>query len=205
MYSDATNVRTSNPILFILRIGLTLLRRPLGDISGEKATDLLQEVGGNLSYDLLKKGGLLRADDSRPVTPAKVYLVANTVFSLVLAVIYSTNDLPEKARTDLITQGISNLIVTSILYGIWFLYFTKSRRVRATCFEEGFDTADGLTRIGITRASDETGVQVDNPVVKPSNRSTVDLTTVPMLSSALAPSDLEISACPRQTSITDLF
>lgn len=61
---------------------------------------------------------LLRTDDSRPVTLAKIYLVANTLFSLVLAILYSTNDLPDRARSDLITQGISNLVVTSILCGI---------------------------------------------------------------------------------------
>lgn len=114
---------------------------------------------------------LLRTDDSRPVTLAKIYLVANTVFSLLLAILYSTNDLPDKARSDLITQGISNLVVTSILCGIWFLYFTKSRRVRATYLEEGFGTSDELTSIGITRASEAPPVQVDS-IEQANNRGT---------------------------------
>ena len=108
----------------------------------------------------------MRTDDSRPVTLAKVYLVANTVFSLLLAILYSTNDLPDRARSELITQGISNLVVTSILCGIWFLYFTKSRRVRLTYLDEGFGMSDELTSLGITQSPQAAAVPAESPIAQ---------------------------------------
>ncbi len=120
----------------------------------------------SIVFGVIVAAALLRTDDSRPVTLAKVYLVANTVFSLLLAILYSTNDLPDRARSELITQGVSNLVVTSILCGIWFLYFTKSRRVRLTYLDEGFGTSDELTSLGITQPPQAATVPAETPIAQ---------------------------------------
>jgi hypothetical protein len=53
---------------------------------------------------------------------------------LALAVVYFGSDLPEFTRTSLIAKGIISGVLVSTVCLLWFLYFTKSKRVQATYF-----------------------------------------------------------------------
>lgn len=112
----------------------------------------------SIAFGVLVAIALLRTGDRTPVTLAKAYLIVNPLFALVLALLYANNDLPGTARTELVTQGISNAIVTSILCAIWFLYFTKSRRVRVTYMDEvnlrGTRTASEFINLSISSRSE---------------------------------------------------
>ena len=55
----------------------------------------------------------------------KIYLVANALLNLALAVLYFGTDLPEFTRTSLIAKGIISGVVVTIVCCLWFLYFTK--------------------------------------------------------------------------------
>ena len=79
---------------------------------------------------------LLKTGVSWPVLLTKMYLVANAVLNLALAVLYFGTDLPEIARTSLIAKGIISGVLVTIVCCLWFLYFTRSRRVQATYLEQ---------------------------------------------------------------------
>jgi hypothetical protein len=79
---------------------------------------------------------LLKTGVSWPVLLTKMYLVANAVLNLALAVLYFGTDLPEIARTSLIARGIISACLVAIVCFLWFLYFTRSRRVQATYLEQ---------------------------------------------------------------------
>jgi hypothetical protein len=91
-----------------------------------------------LVFGIIVALALLRMHDSRPVTLAKLYLITNAVSTLVLALLYLTTDLPDTSRTQLIVQGFLNFGLVSTVSAIWFLYFTRSRRVHATYLQPKF-------------------------------------------------------------------
>jgi len=88
-------------------------------------------IGGIIVGLVLFKTGV-----SWPVLLTKIYLVANATLNLALAVVYFGTDLPEFTRTSLIAKGIISGVLVSIVCLLWFLYFTKSRRVQATYFTQ---------------------------------------------------------------------
>lgn len=88
-------------------------------------------IGGILVGLVLLKTGV-----SWPVLATKIYLVANAILNLALAVLYFGTDLPEFTRTSLIARGIISGAVVAIVCFLWFLYFTRSKRVQATYFEQ---------------------------------------------------------------------
>jgi len=77
---------------------------------------------------------LLKTGVGWPVLLTKIYLVANALLNLALAVLYFGTDLPEVARTSLVAKGIISGVIVSIVCFLWFLYFTRSKRVQATYF-----------------------------------------------------------------------
>jgi hypothetical protein len=79
---------------------------------------------------------LLKTGVSWPVLLTKIYLVANALLNLALAILYFGSDLPEFTRTSLIAKGIISSVVVTIVCCLWFMYFTRSKRVQATYFEQ---------------------------------------------------------------------
>jgi len=79
---------------------------------------------------------LLKTGVRWPVLLTKIYLVANALLNLALAVLYFGSDLPDSARQSLIAKGIMSGVVVTIVCFLWFLYFTRSRRVQATYLEQ---------------------------------------------------------------------
>ena len=77
---------------------------------------------------------LLRTGVSWPVLVTKVYLIANALLILALTVLNFSSDLPEDARLSLITRGLINGLLVATVSFLWFLYFTRSKRVQATYF-----------------------------------------------------------------------
>jgi hypothetical protein len=126
------------PMLFIANLLTSTARVGVADkypatariITIEAAIQIALLVGGIIVGVTLLKTGV-----SWPVFLAKIYLVANAVLNLALAVVYLGSDLPEFARTSLIVKGIISGVVVAIVCLLWFLYFTKSKRVQATYFE----------------------------------------------------------------------
>jgi|GEM_PF-1520623 len=79
---------------------------------------------------------LLKTGVRWPVLLTKIYLVANALLNLALAVLYFRSDLPEFTRTSLIAKGIISGVLVTIVCFLWFLYFVRSKRVQATYFEK---------------------------------------------------------------------
>jgi hypothetical protein len=96
----------------------------------ETAIQFVLLIGGILVGCALLKTGV-----RWPVLLTKAYLVANALLTLTLAVLYFGSDLPEDARAGLMVRGIATGIIVSIVSFIWFMYFTKSKRVQATYLE----------------------------------------------------------------------
>lgn len=104
------------------------------------ATATIIKIEATIQIALLVGGilvglALLKTGVSWPVLLTKLYLVANAVLNLALAVLYFGTDLPEFTRATLIARGIISGVVVTIICVLWFLYFTRSRRVQATYFE----------------------------------------------------------------------
>jgi hypothetical protein len=78
---------------------------------------------------------LLKTGVSWPVLLTKIYLVANALLNLALAILYFGSDLPEFTRTSLIAKGIISGVLVTIVCCLWFMYFIRSKRVQATYFE----------------------------------------------------------------------
>jgi hypothetical protein len=79
---------------------------------------------------------LLKTGVKWPVLLTKIYLVANALLNLALAVVYFGTDLPEFTRTSLIAKGIITGVLVSIVCFLWFMYFIRSKRVQATYFAQ---------------------------------------------------------------------
>lgn len=97
----------------------------------ETVIQIVLLIGGILVGCALLKTGV-----RWPVLLTKIYLVVNALLTLTLAVLYFSSDLPETTRTSLIARGIASGVVVSIMSLIWFLYFTRSKRIQATYFEK---------------------------------------------------------------------
>jgi hypothetical protein len=74
---------------------------------------------------------------------AKIYLIANPVIMLLDALVYKLSDLPPEIQDSIMSRGLMEAGVVAIVCLIWFLYFTKSERVRATYY-------DDVTSLGLT-------------------------------------------------------
>jgi hypothetical protein len=62
----------------------------------------------------------------------KIYLIANPIILILESLLYYFSDLPPDIRSSVIAQGFYNTGKVVIWSVVWFLYFTKSERVRAT-------------------------------------------------------------------------
>jgi len=80
---------------------------------------------------------LLRNKDSDSIRVTKVFLLSIPVLSGAVLVAYSIVDLPISVRSSVIAEEIGSLAKVSAYSLIWFLYFTKSKRVKITYFEPG--------------------------------------------------------------------
>ena len=100
-------------------------------ITIETAIQITLLIGGIVVGLVLFKTGV-----RWPVLLTKIYLVVNAVLTLTLAVLYFGTDLPEFARASLIARGIISGVLVAIVCFLWFLYFTRSKRVQATYFEQ---------------------------------------------------------------------
>ena len=110
--------------------GLKLKRRDV-ETSIEATIQIALLIGGVIVGLALLKTGV-----SWPVLLTKIYLVANALLNLALAVVYFGTDLPEFTRTSLIAKGIITGVLVSIVCFLWFMYFIRSKRVQATYFAQ---------------------------------------------------------------------
>ena len=126
------------PMLFFASL---IKSAPIADVAQRyPATAKIITIEATIQIALLIGGiivglALLKTGVSWPVLLTKLYLVANAVLNLALAVLYFGTDLPEFARKSLIAKGIISGLLVSIVCALWFLYFTRSRRVQATYLE----------------------------------------------------------------------
>lgn len=74
---------------------------------------------------------------------AKIYLIANPAIMLLDALVYQLSDLPPEIQDSIMSRGLMEAGVVAIVCLIWFLYLTKSERVRAT-----YD--DDVASLGLT-------------------------------------------------------
>lgn len=125
------------PMLFLISF---LKSTPRADVAERfPATAKIITIEATIQIALLIGGiiigvALLKTGARWPVLLTKIYLVANALLNLTLAVLYFGTDLPEFSRTTLIAKGIISGVVVLIVCLLWFLYFTRSKRVRATYF-----------------------------------------------------------------------
>lgn len=80
----------------------------------------------------------------------KIFLITIPVSTFFLTLLYNYTDVPEKIRDSIISQGIIDAVASTIVCAIWFLYFTKSKRVRATYFAESNNDDEDITTLGLT-------------------------------------------------------
>lgn len=92
-------------------------------------------IVGSAGLGVVVAFSLLRTGHPRAVILAKILLVANPIGAIALTVLYYTSDMPENARVQFIPQQVVGVAVSTVLSLIWFLYFTKSRRVRVTYYD----------------------------------------------------------------------
>lgn len=127
------------PMLFLASILKSTARTDVAERF--PATARIITIEASIQVALLIGGiiiglALLKTGVSWPVLLTKIYLVANALLNLALAVVYFGTDLPDPARTSLIAKGIISGVVVSIVSFLWLLYFTRSKRVQATYFEQ---------------------------------------------------------------------
>jgi hypothetical protein len=125
------------PMLFLASLLTSITRADVAERFPATATIIKMEA--TIQIVLLIGGiivglALLKTGVSWPVLLTKLYLVANAVLNLALAVLYFGTDLPEFARKSLIARGIISGVLVSIVCVLWFLYFVRSKRVQATYF-----------------------------------------------------------------------
>jgi hypothetical protein len=125
------------PMLFFASL---LTSTPRADVAEQfPATAKLITIEATIQIALLIGGiivglALLKTGVSWPVLLTKMYLVANALLNLGLAVLYFGSDLPDFARTSLIVKGFISGVLVTIVCFLWFLYFIRSKRVQATYF-----------------------------------------------------------------------
>lgn len=67
---------------------------------------------------------------------AKIYLIANPVLMLLDTLVYKLSDLPPDIQDSIMEKGLISTGAVTAVCLIWFLYFIKSERVRATYYED---------------------------------------------------------------------
>src|SRR2546421_12799657 len=73
------------------------------------------------------------------VTLAKIFLISNAAIAcLDVLVVHNYTDLPPQLVSMVESRVITPMIVTIILSALWFFYFLKSERVRATYLSEPY-------------------------------------------------------------------
>jgi hypothetical protein len=67
---------------------------------------------------------------------AKIYLIANPVIMLLDALVYKVSDLPSDIQDSVMREGLIQTGAVAVVCLIWFLYFIRSERVRATYYDD---------------------------------------------------------------------
>ncbi|HKR00008.1 MAG TPA: DUF2569 family protein [Pyrinomonadaceae bacterium] len=67
---------------------------------------------------------------------AKIYLVANAVVFILDAFAYKLSDIPVDAQNEIMRRSLTSAVAVTIMCIIWFQYFTKSERVKATYYDD---------------------------------------------------------------------
>jgi hypothetical protein len=70
------------------------------------------------------------------VPTAKVYLMCAVVYSAVAAILPSFTDLPSEVSREMFHDGLKQGLKLTVVAAIWFIYLSRSRRVRATYADE---------------------------------------------------------------------
>jgi hypothetical protein len=67
---------------------------------------------------------------------AKIFLIANPILAALDAIAYRFTDLPTSVLDEIMVKAWVEVGVVTVICLLWFLYFTKSERVRATYYDE---------------------------------------------------------------------
>ena len=113
---------------------------PLFQATFPKAATIIS-IERALSIGLLLFGVLVALTLWKIRTPysvklTKIYLIANPVIMLLDTLVFKTSDLPPDIQDSIMSRGLIEAGVVSIVCLIWFLYFVKSERVRATYYDD---------------------------------------------------------------------
>jgi hypothetical protein len=125
------------PLMFFSKLGQGVNTAQIAERFPSTATIIKIETAvqvGLLIAGIVVGCALLRTGVTWPVLLARLFLIANALLTLALAVLYFSSDLPEAARTTLIVEGLVSGVGVSIVCFVWFLYFMRSKRVHATYF-----------------------------------------------------------------------
>lgn len=101
-------------------------------------------IVGSVGLGVVVAFYLLRTGHPGAVMLAKIYLVANPVATIALTLLYYSSDLPEDAKIQFIPQQFAVMVLSIVVSLIWFLYFTKSRRIRATYYSANSSQAEPI-------------------------------------------------------------
>ena len=91
---------------------------------------------GLLAFGVAVAISLWKVHTPFSVKLTKIFLIANPAFMLLDSLVYQLSDLPPELQDSIMREGLIQAGVVAIVCLIWFLYFTKSERVRATYYDD---------------------------------------------------------------------
>ncbi len=97
----------------------------------EKAVNI-----GLLVFGVVVALALWKVRSPASVKLAKIFLIVNPILAILDAIAFKFSDLPAQVQDEVMQRGLIEVGVVTVICIIWFLYFTKSERVRATYYDE---------------------------------------------------------------------
>jgi hypothetical protein len=91
---------------------------------------------GLLAFGVAVALALWKVHNPFSVKLTKIYLIANPVIMLLDTLVYKLSDLPPDIQDSVMQKGLIEAVVVAVACLMWFLYFIKSERVRATYYDD---------------------------------------------------------------------
>jgi hypothetical protein len=104
---------------------------------------------GTLAFGVLIGIGLLRNTDASIVELTKKYLLTQLGVAVLTVLLTAIADLPWFAKERAFSVALSSAFFATIYVGVWYQYFTKSKRVQATYLDEDDQAGTAFTTIGL--------------------------------------------------------
>jgi hypothetical protein len=90
---------------------------------------------GLLVFGIVVAITLWKVHTPSSVKLAKIYLITNPIFFILDPIVFKFSDLPPEIQDKIMQEGLINAGAVTFWCLIWFLYFVKSERVRATYYD----------------------------------------------------------------------